>query len=213
MSSTDDEGLAAAKDWWNRNGKPLLTGALLAAAVVMGWQTWQKYQTNQSQGASALYQALLETSLTPNGQPDAAKVAELSGKLKSEFGGSAYAQYGSLFVAKVAVESGKLDDAAVELKGVMDKPADATLGEISRQRLARVLAAQDKAEEALKLLDGDTDKAFQASREELKGDLLVQLGRADDAHGAYEKAKAALSDDAAIGGLQLKLDDLAKGDA
>ncbi|MHA6163767.1 tetratricopeptide repeat protein [Pseudomonas sichuanensis] len=213
MSSTDDDDLAGVKDWWNRNGKPLLTGALLAGVVVMGWQTWHKYQANQSQGASALYQALLETSLTPSGQPDASKVAELSGKLKSEFGGSAYAQYGSLFVAKVAVDSGKLDDAAAELKAVMDKPADATLGEIARQRLARVLAAQDKAEEALKLLDGDADKAFLASREELKGDLLVQLGRADDAHGAYEKAKAALSDDAAIGGLQLKLDDLAKGDA
>lgn len=213
MSSIDDEGLAGAKDWWNRNGKPLLTGALLAAAVVMGWQAWHKYQTNQSQGASSLYQALLETTLTPTGTPDTAKVAELSGKLKSDFGGTPYAQYGSLFVAKVAVESGKLDDAAAELKGVMDKPADATLGEISRQRLARVLAAQDKAEEALKLLDGDAEKAFLASREELKGDLLVQLGRADDAHGAYEKAKAALSDDAATGGLQLKLDDLAKGDA
>ena len=85
MSSTDDEGLAAAKDWWNRNGKPLLTGALLAGVVVMGWQTWHKYQANQSQGASALYQALLETSLTPDGKPDASKVAELSGKLKSEF--------------------------------------------------------------------------------------------------------------------------------
>ncbi|MDH0731205.1 tetratricopeptide repeat protein [Pseudomonas sichuanensis] len=213
MSSTDDDDLAGIKDWWNRNGKPLLTGALLAGVVVMGWQTWHKYQANQSQGASALYQALLETSLTPSGQPDASKVAELSGKLKSEFGGSAYAQYGSLFVAKVAVDSGKLDDAAAELKAVLDKPADATLGEIARQRLARVLAAQDKADEALKLLDGDADKAFLASREELKGDLLLQLGRADDAHGAYEKAKAALSDDAAIGGLQLKLDDLAKGDA
>lgn len=212
MSSTDDE-LAGVKDWWNRNGKPLLTGALLAGVVVLGWNTWHKYQNNQSQGASQLYQALLETSLTPNGQPDATKVAELAGKLKSEFGGTAYAQYGSLFVAKVAVESGKLDDAATELKGVLDKPADVTLGEISRQRLARVLAAQNKAEEALKLLDGDADKAFLASREELKGDLLVQLGRGDDAHSAYEKAKAALSDEAAVGGLQLKLDDLAKGDA
>ncbi|MHC6227242.1 YfgM family protein [Pseudomonas sp. X10] len=213
MSSTDDEQLVAVKDWWDRNGKPLLTGALLAAVVVLGWQGWQKYQTNQSQGASNLYQALLETTLTPSGQPDTAKVAELAGKLKSEFGGTAYAQYASLFVAKVAVDSGKLDDAAAELKGVMDKPADATLGEIARQRLARVLAAQDKAEEALKLLEGDADKAFLASREELKGDLLVQLGRGDDAHSAYEKAKAALSDDAAVGGLQLKLDDLAKGDA
>ncbi|MCP3752800.1 tetratricopeptide repeat protein [Pseudomonas sp. SBB6] len=201
------------KDWWDRNGKPLVTGGLLALVVVFGWQAWQKYQTNQSQGASNLYQALLETTLTPTGEPDAAKVAELSGKLKNEFGGSAYAQYASLFVAKVAVESSKLDDAAAELKLVMDKPADATLGEIARQRLARVLAAQKKVEEALKLLEGDADQAFLASREELKGDLLVQLGRAGEAHAAYEKAKAALSDDAAIGGLQLKLDDLAKGDA
>ena len=213
MSSTDDDDLAGVKDWWNRNGKPLLTGALLAGVVVLGWNTWHKYQNNQSQGASQLYQALIETSLTPTGQPDTTKVAELAGKLKSEFGGTAYAQYGSLFVAKVAVDSGKLDDAAAELKSVLDNPADVTLGEISRQRLARVLAAQNKAEDALKLLDGDADKAFLASREELKGDLLVQLGRPDDAHSAYEKAKAALSDDAAVGGLQLKLDDLAKGDA
>ncbi|MFG0683673.1 tetratricopeptide repeat protein [Pseudomonas sp. WSY_20] len=213
MSSTDDDDLAGVKDWWNRNGKPLLTGALLAGVVVLGWNTWHKYQNNQSQGASQLYQALLETSLTPTGQPDATRVAELAGKLKSEFGGTTYAQYGSLFVAKVAVESGKLDDAAGELKAIVDKPADATLGEIARQRLARVLAAQNKAEDAFKLLDGDAEKAFLASREELKGDLLVQLGRAADAHGAYEKAKAALSDEAAVGGLQLKLDDLARGDA
>nr|WP_242529848.1 tetratricopeptide repeat protein [Pseudomonas parafulva] len=205
--------MAGVKDWWNRNGKPLLTGALLAGVVVLGWNTWHKYQNNQSQGASQLYQALLETSLTPTGQPDATRVAELAGKLKSEFGGTTYAQYGSLFVAKVAVESGKLDDAAGELKAIVDKPADATLGEIARQRLARVLAAQNKAEDALKLLDGDAEKAFLASREELKGDLLVQLGRTADAHGAYEKAKAALSDEAAVGGLQLKLDDLARGDA
>ena len=45
------------------------------------------------------------------------------------------------------------------------------------------------------------------------GDLLVQLGRTDEAYAAYQKAKAALSDEAAVGGLQIKLDDLAKGDA
>ncbi len=116
-------------------------------------------------------------------------------------------------MAKVAVESGKLEDAAAELQPIVDKPADATLGELARQRLARVLAVQGKVEEGLKLLDGDADKAFVASREEIKGDLLVKLGRTDEAHGAYAKAKAALSDEAAVGGLQMKLDDLAKGDA
>ncbi|MDH4555190.1 tetratricopeptide repeat protein [Pseudomonas sp. BN417] len=210
---TEEEQIAQFRDWWQRNGKPMLTGGALALAVVFGWQAWQKYQSNQSQGASIVYQQLLETALNPSGTPDSAKVAELAGKLKSDFGGSHYAQYGSLFVAKVAVEAGKLDDAAAELKAVLDKPADATLGELARQRLARVLAAQGKAEDALKLLEGDADKAYLASREELKGDLLVQLGRTDDAHAAYQKAKAALPEDAAVGGLQMKLDDLAKGDA
>ncbi|SQF96997.1 GTP-binding protein [Paucimonas lemoignei] len=213
MSGTEDDELAAMKDWWQRNGKPLLTGGLLALVVVLGWQAWTRYESNQSQGASALYQQLLETALTPSGQADTARVADIANKLKNEFGGTAYAQYGSLFVAKVAVDNGKLDDAVAELKLVSDKPASDTLGEIARQRLARVLAAQNKADEALKLLAGDADKSFLASREELKGDLLVQLGRTDEAHAAYQKAKTALSEEAAVGGLQMKLDDLAKGDA
>jgi predicted negative regulator of RcsB-dependent stress response len=213
VSGTEDDELAGMKDWWQRNGKPLVTGAVLALIVVLGWQAWQRYQTNQSQGASILYQQLLETALTPSGQADTTQVAQIAGKLKSEFGGTTYAQFGSLFVAKVAVDNGKLDDAVAELKSVADKPATATLGEMARQRLARVLAAQNKGEEALKLLAGDADKAFLASREELKGDLLVQLGRTDEAHAAYQKAKSALSEEAAVGGLQMKLDDLAKGDA
>jgi predicted negative regulator of RcsB-dependent stress response len=213
VSRTDDEELAVIKEWWQRNGMPLLTGVALALVAVFGWQGWQKYQANQSHGASLVYQQLLEAALEPSGQPDVGKVSELANTLKNDFAGSHYAQYGSLFVAKVAVEAGKLDDAAAELQSIVDQPADDSLAELARQRLARVLAAQDKADAALKLLDGKVEPAFAASREELKGDLLVQLGRADDAHAAYEKAKAALSEDAAVGGLQMKLDDLAKGDA
>ncbi len=213
MSRTEDEELAVIRDWWQRNGKPLLTGGALALVVVFGWQAWQKHQLAEAQGASVLYQQLLETSLVADGQADVGKVAELAGKLKTEFSGSHYAQYASLLLAKVAVEAGKLDDARAELQAVLDKPVDATLGELARQRLARVLAAQGKTEDALKLLAGDADKAFVAGREELKGDLLVKLERSDEALQAYEKAKAALTAEAAVGGLQIKIDDLAKGDA
>ena len=213
MSRTEDEELAVIRDWWQRNGKPLLTGSALALVVVFGWQAWQKHQVAEAQGASVLYQQLLENSLVADGQADVGKVAELAGKLKADYAGSHYAQYASLLLAKVAVEAGKLDDARAELQAVLDKPADASLGELARQRLARVLAAQDKTEEALKLLAGDADQAFVAAREELKGDLLVKLERSDEALQAYEKAKAALTAEAAVGGLQIKIDDLAKGDA
>ena len=211
-SGTEEETLAQIKDWWQRNGKPLLLGAVLALVLVFGWQIWQNHQVNQAQNASVVYQQLLGAALE-DGEADAAEVSRLGNLLKKDFAGTHYAQYGSLFVAKVAVESGRLDEAASELRAVVDKPADKTLDELARQRLARVLAAQDKAEEALKLLDGKVDQAFAASREELKGDLLVQLGRNDDAHAAYTKAKESLSQDAAIGGLQMKLDDLARGEA
>jgi predicted negative regulator of RcsB-dependent stress response len=213
VSGSDDEQLVQFKDWWQRNGKPLVTGGLLALVVVLGWQGWQKYQGSQAQGASNLYQQLLETALTPSGKPEQAKVDYLAGELDKNYAGTAYAQYGKLFQAKVNVDAGRPDAAAGQLQAVIDKPANATLGEIARERLAQVMAAQGKAEDALKLLDGEADKAFVASREELRGDLLVKLGRADDAAAAYRKAKAALADDAAVGDLQLKLDDLAKGDA
>jgi predicted negative regulator of RcsB-dependent stress response len=211
-SGTDEEQLAQIKEWWQRNGKPLLLGGALALVLVFGWQFWQKHQLDQAQSASAVYQQLLNAALEEGGV-DAAEVSRLGNLLQKEFAGSHYAQYGSLFVAKVAVESGRLDEAATELQSVLDKPADKTLEELARQRLARVLAAQNKAEEGLALLEGEAVDAFAASREELRGDLLVKLGRHDEAHAAYSKAKESLSQDAAIGGLQLKLDDLARGEA
>ncbi|TBU98842.1 YfgM family protein [Stutzerimonas kirkiae] len=211
-TATEDEQIEQLKDWWQRNGKPLVTGGLVALVLVFGWQFWKNHQLKQAQGASVVYQQLLTAALD-SPQVDPAEIVRLGGILKKDFAGTQYAQYGSLFVAKVALEAGRLDDAVSELRLVLDKPADATLEELARQRLARVLAAQDKAEEALALLNGEADKAFAAGREELRGDLLVQLGREDEAHAAYSKAKASLSQDAAIGGLQLKLDDLAREEA
>ncbi|MDR6179455.1 putative negative regulator of RcsB-dependent stress response [Pseudomonas sp. SORGH_AS 211] len=213
MSSIDDDNLVVAKAWWQRNGKPLLAGGVIALVAVLGWQGWQRYQNNQAQGASVLYQQLVEAALAPGGKVDTARVTDTYGKLKQDYSGTAYAQYGSFFVAKVAVENNRLDDAAAELKAVVDKPHDAELGELARQRLARVLAAQGKAEEGLKLLDGEAPKAYVANREELRGDLLVALKKPTEARAAYEKARAALPNDAAEGVLQMKLDDLAKGDA
>lgn len=212
-SQTEEEQLAAIKEWWQRNGMPLLTGGALALAGVLGWQLWQDNQANRAYNASALYQQLVDVSLNSPGSVDAARVGALTAELNKEHAGSHYAQYASLLLARVAVDNARLDDAAAELRKVLDKPADATLGEVARQRLARVLAAQGKLEEALGLLAGEAAAAFVAGREELRGDLLVQLGRKGEARSAYEKARAALPQEAGLGTLQIKLDDLAEGEA
>lgn len=211
-SRTEEEELAMIRDWWQRNGKPLMTGVALALILVFGWKGWENYQANQAETASMLYQQLLDTVITDSGQPDMSQVAAIAGNLQKDFAGSQYAQYGSLFVAKVAIDAGKPEEAVIQLQAVLDKPADDTLEELARQRLARVQAALGKVEEALKLLEGNAAPAFQAGREELKGDLLVQLDRPEEARAAYQKAKLALSDEAAAGGLQMKLDDLAQKD-
>jgi len=210
MATTEDEQLATLRSWWQSNGNPILIGTALALVAVFGWRYYQNSQENQAQAASAIYQQLLEVSLgAAPGQVDLGKVSELATQLKESHKGSAYEGYGRLLVAKVAVDAGRLDDAAAELQAIVDKPYNDEFVELARQRLARVLSAQEKTEEGLSLLKGEAKlAAFRASREEIKGDLLVKLGRRDDARVAYENAKAALSEEAALGLLQMKLDDL-----
>jgi len=209
---TEEEQIALIKDWWQRNGKPLMVGAVLALALVFGWQTWQKQQATQAQHLSTLYQQLLETAFNQS-EADLAEVAKLAKSLEGLKPNHAYTQYAHLIVARLAVDEDRLDEAGAELRKVLDKPANNTLAELAQQRLARVLAAQDQAEQALKLLEGKGVAAYQSARDELRGDILLQLGREQEARAAYEQAKETLSENAPSSVLTLKLDNLAQKDA
>ena len=211
--NTEEEQIALIKEWWQRNGKPLLAGGALALVIVFGWQAWQKHQATQAQTASAIYQQLMEAALVPSEQVDAQKVAQLLTQLKAVNNDNAYTQYGRLLAVKVAVDNNQLDDAALALQEILDKPANDTLEELARQRLARVLLAQEQAEKALEILEGKALPAFQATRDELRGDTLVILKRPAEAKAAYLQAKEALAADAAAGSLLMKLDDLSEKDA
>ena len=103
--NTEEEQIALIKEWWQRNGKPLLAGGALALVIVFGWQAWQKHQVTQAQTASAIYQQLMEAALVPSEQVDAQKVAQLLTQLKAVNNDNAYAQYGRLLAVKVAVDN------------------------------------------------------------------------------------------------------------
>ena len=98
------------------------------------------------------------------------------------------------------------------LESVLASDSEASRAqEVARQRLARVLGEEQRAEEALELFSTPVEGAeLRATREEIRGDLLLTLGRGDEAREAYKAAKEALEDASARPQLQLKLDDLAE---
>lgn len=148
---TEEEQVEKIKELWNRHGIPLLTGVVIALAGVFGWQGWTNYQDTKAANASALYQNMLETVMAGEGEEARARSAELAEQIRSEYAGTRYAQFAGLMQAKMAVEAGDMSGAEKVLREVADQAGDETLQEVARQRLARVLADQERAEEGLEL--------------------------------------------------------------
>jgi predicted negative regulator of RcsB-dependent stress response len=207
---TEEEQVEKLKELWRRHGVPLLTGAVLALAGVLGWNAWGNYQANQAASASALYQSMLESVLEEGSVEARARGAELAAQLRNDYPRTRYAEFAGLMQARLAVEAGDLSGAEQLLREVIDGSRDEALSEVARQRLARVLAEQERADEALDLFDAPVTGQLLSGREEVRGDLLQRLGRTDEARDAYRAAIRAIEDPRARPQLQLKLDDLAE---
>lgn len=207
---TEEEQVEKIKELWSRHGMPLLTGVVLALAGVFGWNGWNNYQSAQSANASALYQSMLEAVLGDESVQARTRAAELAEQLRSDYPKTRYAQFAALMQARLAVEADDFAGAETLLREVVERRGDETLQEIARQRLARVLAQQERAEEGLALFNGAVSGELLAGREEVRGDLLLTLGRQAEARSAYQAALEALEDPRARPQLQLKLDDLAE---
>ena len=207
---TEEEQIERIRDVWQRHGVPVLTGVVLALAGVLGWNAWTNHQENKALNASVVYQNMLESVLQDDTETGRARGAELAEQLRNEYAGTEYARFAALMQARLAVESGDFATAENLLREAAEEADDQALKEIATQRLARVLAQLDRAEEALDLFSGSVSGALLAGREEVRGDLLLSLGRVADARQAYQAALQATDDNRTRPQLQLKLDDLAE---
>ena len=207
---TEEEQIERIKDIWQRHGVPVLTGVALALAGVFGWNGWTNHQENKALNASTIYQNMLENVLGSDSEAGRARAAELAEQLRSDYAGTEYAHYAALMQSRLAVESGDFTTAESLLRTVVAKADGITLKEVATQRLARVLAQLDRAEEALALFDAPVAGELLSGREEVRGDLLLALGRIADARQAYQAALQATADPRTRPQLQLKLDDLAE---
>ncbi len=206
---TEEEQIEAIKNWWKENGKQTVVAVAIVAAGWFGFQEYKAQEQVTGEAASAIYQQVLTINASVD-EADKGRRSLLLDQLTGEYKDTVYAQYAALFNAKDAVDADDLALAETQLRSVMDNSKDEALVQLATVRLARVLLAMDKGDEAFTLVQVSGSPAFEAEYEETKGDILYAKGDQDGARDAYSKAVVAAQ---RIGAnnpvLQMKLDDLA----
>ncbi|WP_444891104.1 YfgM family protein [Microbulbifer sp. DLAB2-AA] len=211
---TEQEQIETLKRWWAENGRGILTGIVLALAGYFGYQWWQGDQRSKAEAASDLYQGFIQAVSANDNQPDNKQLTtakSLAEQLKNEYGSRIYASQASLRLAAIAVDKNDLEVAQTHLQWVLDNSKEDAMKLLAKRRLATVIAARGKPDEALKLIEGSVPSAFAALYSETRGDILRQKGDDAGARSAYEQALTELLPEQAGSTqlLQLKVESLA----
>lgn len=194
------------QQWLRQNGLSIAIGIVIGLVAIFGWQQWRNHQATRELEASNLYQQLQTAAAAGKD----AQVDQLTERLQNDYAKSAYAIFAASDRAQRQVEANQLDKAMASLQWARSHAGDSPLKPLIELRMAKVQLAAGKASDALATLDAGAAKGYEPLRQELRGDALVKLGRADEARKAYQAALAAMGEDAPQrAALQLKLDDLA----
>jgi len=180
----EQEQLATIKAWWERWGNLVLTSATIVLLAIAAFNGWRWYERHEAGNASAVYDEFVSAL----DGADLGRKKELAGTLIERYGRTVYAPMAALQIAKVNFEAGDMGAARAQLRWVIDKSAHPELVQIARLRLAGILLDDKAHDEALKLLAGDVPASLAASFADRRGDVLMAMGRAEEARAAYQEA-------------------------
>jgi predicted negative regulator of RcsB-dependent stress response len=206
-----DDYLSEKEQWerlitWVRvNGPWLVAGVAAAALVLFGLRWWQGRADEHAQAASVQTREIADAF----GRRDRARGLALIDALAREQPKSPYLDQANLIAARVFVEAGELDKAALRLKSVMDTTADHVLALVARERLARVQIAQNAPDAALATLAAVDPGSFAPRYHEVRADAFEAK---KDFPSALKEYRAARETDATglidPATLDLKINDL-----
>ena len=185
---SEKEQIEAIRSWWQENGRYIISGVVIGVGLLLGWNYWNKQRTQDAMQASSIYESLMNE--VANGNGEAART--IADNLHENYDSTVYAGQARLAMAKLYMDLGRDQDAASELSLLVTEGEDSEAQMLARLRLAKILLYQDKAQEAVDLLQsyayGET--AFAARYSETLGDAYVALERNDAAREAYTAALA-----------------------
>jgi predicted negative regulator of RcsB-dependent stress response len=204
---TEEEQIQAIKDWWKENGRSIVIGLIIGLAAIGGYRYWTNYVQTQSEQASVLYANVMDAAAEKN-----TEVALTAGKeVIEKYSSTPYAPLTALILGRLAVDNKDFASAEAQLIWVVEHASDEGIQYLARIRLSRVLAAQNKTDEALAMIANTNVSGFNVLLSELRGDIYLQQNNKSKAADEYRKALSDFSlNPQRRQLLQMKLDDLAE---
>ena len=181
---TDEEQIEAIKKWWKENGRSVIAGVVIGLLVVGGGKGWMEYRRVQAENASSFFE----------GFSQAANSGDLEAALKrgeallDEYGGSTYALFTALRLAKLQYDAGQKDQAKARLEWVTQQTADAAITGLAKVRLARLFLDLEAFDQADALSADPADDAYQGEFLAIQGDIKLARGDREGARQAYADA-------------------------
>lgn len=202
---SEQEQVEQIRRWWKNNGTALILGLAIGLGGLAAYRYWDATQTALAESASLNYEHLINMAAAQK-LDDAIKAGHAIIESSPD---SVYAKLSSLLIAKMAVEKNDYAMAKTELKRLIDGDRHGELANIARIRLARLLLAESKAEEADKLLNAIPKREGEDGAAELRADVFAARGDIAAARSKYLEALAA-ADKLGLDrdSIQLKLDNL-----
>lgn len=183
----EQEQLDEFKAWWKLYGKMVTNLALAALVAYAAYQGWNFYQSKQAVAASTEYQELVITD-----EKDLKGIQEKSAVLMDKYASTPYAGRAALFAAKANYHANEVKSAKAQLEWAVKHAKETSVAAIAGLQLASILAEEKDYDGALKLLDAKHDAGFDGLFADLKGDVLVSMGKPEEAKAAYQLALAKL---------------------
>lgn len=201
----EQEKLDELKAWWKQNAKWVVSAITVFLLAVAGWRAWQTWTQRQAVEASQLFDRAVQAAM----MNDAKTVKDITGQIMESYPRSAYATPAAWLAGRVNLEAGDLKSAQAQFRYALDRARDASVRDLARLRLAAVLMDGKDYAGALRLLNETHGAAYQALYANLKGDVLFEQGKLEEARAAYRDALKAMDATSALKPLvEIKLDAL-----
>lgn len=201
----EQEQIDEFKVWWKLHGTKVILGVTAFLVVVGGWRAWETWQRNQAVEASMLF----DTAVQAASMNELKATKDTTARIMENQARSAYATPAAWLAGRVNYESGDLKSARAQYQFALEHAKDAGLKQLARIRLAGILFEEKDLAGALALLNESYDPAFQGLAAQLKGDVLIEQGKAEEARAAYKLALSKLDDKSSLKPLlEIRLDAL-----